>query len=90
MNGRRYNVQEPELEYGVESDEDWEEPADGELLTVCSTMPAHDDAHVTSVASAALPLLVHARIPCFSWAASENCISSCIAEAVQKLSVPVQ
>lgn len=39
VNGRRYNVQEPELDYGVESDEDWEEPADGELLTVCSAMP---------------------------------------------------
>lgn len=38
VNGRRYSVQEPELDYGVESDEDWEEPADGELLTVCCTM----------------------------------------------------
>lgn len=46
MNGRRYNVHEPELDYGVESDEDWEEPADGELLTVCPTLPAHHSAHV--------------------------------------------
>lgn len=39
VNGRRYNVHEPELDYGVDSDEDWEEPADGELLTVCTAVP---------------------------------------------------
>lgn len=52
MSGRRYNVHEPELDYGIESDEDWEEPADGELLTVCPTMPAHHSAHI-------LTFLVH-------------------------------
>ena len=62
MNGRRYNVHEPELDYGVESDEDWEEPADGELLTVCSTMPAHFDARLTSLVSIASPSSMHAPI----------------------------
>ena len=38
VNGRRFNVQEPELDYEVESDEDWEEPDDAEVLSVCSTM----------------------------------------------------
>ncbi|KAL3132337.1 hypothetical protein ABBQ32_008915 [Trebouxia sp. C0010 RCD-2024] len=43
VNGRRYNVQEPELDYGVESDEDWEEPADGELLTDAEDNETEDE-----------------------------------------------
>ena len=38
VSGRRFNVQEPELDYEVESDEDWEEPDDAEVLTVRSVM----------------------------------------------------
>ena len=36
LNGRRCFKQEPDVDYDVDSDEDWqEEPEDGESLSVC-------------------------------------------------------
>ena len=34
IRARQWSVQEPGLDYDVESDEDWSEPEDGESLTV--------------------------------------------------------
>lgn len=82
VNGRRHTVHEPELDYGIESDEDWEEPADGELLTVCTIMP---DAHLTCLVSVMLPSFVHAPVPRFPGLQREDCNSFCIAQAVQQL-----